>query len=279
MVDRIITLLVTCCNPEHCLYTKSDEPNKESHKFKKPNNDNHFYFVTMYNLKTLSLSILVMGSSIEAFAPLPPNHRAMTSVVNKFDTTNLSLSVSSDVHPRRPLHVASSLPEVDSTTEVTEIEDQAVAEPPKPSPKTPKQAHGKEGILSPLVLAIKSLMDDSRFNELRAKVINIHSNVIEGFVVKNSDTPLGQAVLKRMFSIVDQNHNGVIELEELQIALQRLGFEWLKEKQIQGILSRADTNHNGQLELEEFLAEAPKTLRTNLIKLAKKNGGELGLLV
>jgi hypothetical protein len=26
------------------------------------------------------------------------------------------------------------------------------------------------------------------------------------------------------------------------------------------------------------MQEAPKTLRTNLIKLAKKNGGELGLL-
>jgi hypothetical protein len=167
--------------------------------------------------------------------------------------------------------------DVDSKIEV-EV-DAVVEERPKPTPKPAKPAHGKEGILSPLVLAVKSLMDETRFNELRAKVINIHSNVIEGFVVNNSDTALGQAVLKRMFSIVDQNHNGVIELDELQIALQRLGFEWLKEKQIQGILSRADTNHNGQLELEEFLAEAPKTLRTNLIKLAKKNGGELGLLV
>mmetsp|Transcript_115084 Transcript_115084/g.330645 ORF Transcript_115084/g.330645 Transcript_115084/m.330645 type:complete len:233 (-) Transcript_115084:139-837(-) len=232
----------------------------------------------MYNLKSLYLSMMVMGSSVNSFAPLLPSHRAMSSVltVKQVDTNTLFLLSSSCLPAGGPLHVASSMQDMDSTTEV---ENEAVVEAPKPMPKLPKQAHGKEGILSPLVLAIKSLMDESRFNELRAKVINLHSNVIEGFVVKNSDTPLGQAVLKRMFSIVDQNHNGAIELEELQIAVQRLGFEWLKEKQVQGILSRADTNHNGKLELEEFLAEAPKTLRTNLIKLAKKNGGELGLLV
>lgn len=260
--------LVTCCNPEHFVEISVDHLTKP--EIPQQNNTQP---IIMYNMKTLSLSILVMGSSIYAFAPLPPSHRPITSVVTQFDTSNTVVSFARS--PGGPLHVASSTQDVDSTTEV---EVEAVVQPPKRMPKTPKVAHGKEGILSPLVLAIKSLMDESRFNEIRAKVINVHSSVIEGFVVKNSDTPLGQAVLKRMFSIVDQNHNGVIELEELQIAMQRLGFEWLKEKQIQGILSRADMNQNGQLELEEFLAEAPKTLRTNLIKLAKKNGGELGLL-
>jgi hypothetical protein len=30
--------------------------------------------------------------------------------------------------------------------------------------------------------------------------------------------------------------------------------------------------------MEEWMREAPKTLRTNLVKLAKQNGGDLGLL-
>ena len=44
-------------------------------------------------------------------------------------------------------------------------------------------------------------------------------------------------------------------------------------------MKRADLNKNGVLEYDEFVVAAPKTLRTNLVKLAKKNGGEMGLLV
>ena len=73
--------------------------------------------------------------------------------------------------------------------------------------------------------------------------------------------------------------NGVICQHELSTALQTLGFDWLKDKQVSGILKRADLDDNGAVDVEEFMREAPKTLRTNLIKLAKKNGGELGLLV
>jgi Ca2+-binding EF-hand superfamily protein len=69
-----------------------------------------------------------------------------------------------------------------------------------------------------------------------------------------------------------------VDEEELAQALTRLGFEWLKDKQVKGILERADRNHDGRIDLEEWMSEAPKTLRTNLIKLAKKNGGELGFL-
>jgi Ca2+-binding EF-hand superfamily protein len=53
----------------------------------------------------------------------------------------------------------------------------------------------------------------------------------------------------------------------------------LKEKQVKGIFERADTDENGTIDLQEWMTEAPKTLRTNLTKLAKKNGGELGFLV
>jgi Ca2+-binding EF-hand superfamily protein len=60
--------------------------------------------------------------------------------------------------------------------------------------------------------------------------------------------------------------------------LQLLGFSWLQSKQIQGIFQRADLDDNGAIDFDEFMKEAPKTLRTNLIKLAKKNGGDMGLL-
>ena len=32
------------------------------------------------------------------------------------------------------------------------------------------------------------------------------------------------------------------------------------------------------ISLEEFMDEAPRTLKTNLVKLAKNNGGDMGLL-
>jgi hypothetical protein len=52
----------------------------------------------------------------------------------------------------------------------------------------------------------------------------------------------------------------------------------LQSKQIQGIFKRADLDENGSIDFDEFMKEAPKTLRTNLIKLAKKNGDGMGLL-
>ena len=84
--------------------------------------------------------------------------------------------------------------------------------------------------------------------------------------------------MKSLFSMADKDKNGTIEESELALAFQFLGFDWLKEKQVRSILQRADKDQNGVLDMEEWLSEAPKTLRTNLIKLAKKNGGELGLL-
>ncbi len=230
----------------------------------------------MYNFKSLSLIALVAAPSMYAFAPSPPSQVA-NKLFERTDQTIHPFLVHSVTH-RQPLHLSMQNQETETETD-TETNVESPVEHSKPEKKASKPPHGKQGVFSPVVLTVKSLMDESNFNQLRAKAISLHSNVIEGFVVKNSETPLGQTVLKRLFTLVDQNHNGVVEQEELQIALQRLGFEWLQEKQVQGILTRADKNHNGQLELDEFLAEAPKTLRTNLIKLAKKNGGELGLLV
>ena len=65
----------------------------------------------------------------------------------------------------------------------------------------------------------------------------------------------------------------------MQQALALLGFKWLEEKHVQKIFERADLNDDGEISLEEFMEEAPKTLKVNLVKLAKMNGGEMGLLV
>ena len=71
-----------------------------------------------------------------------------------------------------------------------------------------------------------------------------------------------------------------MEQEELEAFLkQSLGFRFLGDKQIQGIFERAGGAERGFITLEEWIVEAPKTLKTNLVKLAKTNGGELGFLV
>ena len=155
--------------------------------------------------------------------------------------------------------------------------------PPKASPKkevVPKKggAVHQEGIFSPVVLAAKAVLGDERLNKVRAKAISIHSDVIASFV-DTYNSPAGQAALKTLFRIADKDGNGVIDENELSTAFETIGFTWLKEKQVKGIIKRADTDENGAIDLQEFMNEAPKTLRTNLTKLAKKNGGELGFLV
>ena len=77
--------------------------------------------------------------------------------------------------------------------------------------------------------------------------------------------------------IADKNKNGTIEESELKEALLTLGFD-LKEKQFKGVFERADVDSNGGIDLEEWMKEATKTLQTNLNKLAKKNGSDMGLL-
>jgi Ca2+-binding EF-hand superfamily protein len=158
--------------------------------------------------------------------------------------------------------------------------------PPKGPVPTPQQKSAnkkksskshQEGIFSSVVLVAKDVLGDETLNKIRAKVISKHSDVIGSFV-DTADTKLGKAVLQALFEAADKNGNGFIEQDELAAALGSLGFDWLKEKQLQGIFARSDADSNGSIDLNEWMKEAPKTLRTNLIKLAKKNGGELGFL-
>jgi hypothetical protein len=159
-----------------------------------------------------------------------------------------------------------------------------VVEEPRPQPiikKTPVKTTAnrhKEGLFSPVVYVAKEVLGETELNRLRGNVISMHSDVIKNFV-STAETGFGNQVLRALYTKTDVDGNGKIEMNELEKALKTLGFTWLQEKQIKGIFKRAGGEEKGYLTLEEWMAEAPKTLKTNLVKLAKSNGGELGFLV
>lgn len=159
------------------------------------------------------------------------------------------------------------------------LHEQVSGESKKAAPKKKKAPKKNEsnGIFTPIVLGLKATLGVESLNKLRAKAISTHSDVIGNFV-KTSESELGQAVLRELFNAADANHNGRIEKEELNVALKTLGFSHLKAKQVDGIFKRADADEDGSIDVEEWLKAAPNTLRTNLIKLAKKNGHDLGFL-
>jgi len=147
-----------------------------------------------------------------------------------------------------------------------------------PAKKKEGGAAHKEGVFSPAVKIAKVVMGERKLNEIRGKVISMHSDVIKDFVA-TADSAFGKAVLVRLFALADKNGDGKLDQDEVKRAVGTLGFTWLKDKQVSGILKRADLDQNGTIEFDEFVEEAPKTLKTNLVKLAKKNGGDMGLLV
>ena len=147
-----------------------------------------------------------------------------------------------------------------------------------PAPQKKANAAHKEGIFSPVVVAAGAVLGKEKLNQVRAKAISIHSDLIKSFV-GTSESVFGQTVLQQLFKYVDTDRSGYIDKEELSVALSLLGFKWLKEKQVNAIFERADVNNDGIISIEEFIDEAPRTLKTNLVKLAKNNGGDMGLLV
>ncbi len=198
------------------------------------------------------LSLLFAQAS--AFAPLRPIPRAATIV---FDTA------------------AESLATVEPTT--AQDESTGPATPPPAPKKKPLKGKEAEGIFAPAVLLTKEIMGVEELNKLRGKIIALHSDVIGKFT-ETAQSEFGIQILKVLFTLADKNGDGTIDEEELTIALKALGFDFLKEKQIAGIFQKADGDDNGKLDFQEFQQAAPKTLKMSLIKLAKKNGHELGFL-
>ncbi len=145
----------------------------------------------------------------------------------------------------------------------------------KPMKKAKAGKAHQAGVFSPIVLGAKSILGSTTLNKIRGKFIGLHSEVIGNFV-ETHETQVGSAVSKMLFNAMDKNKDGVVDEKELALAFQALGFSWLGEKQISGIMQRADKDGNGIIDFEEYKMELPKTLRTNLVKLAKKNGNDMG---
>ncbi|EED86744.1 predicted protein [Thalassiosira pseudonana CCMP1335] len=187
----------------------------------------------------------------------------------------------------RPLYESSMVDQQESTTSYQQQHDDDDNDTNKlimdipPTPKatpTPKNPAHKEGIFSPLVYAASTVIGPEQLNKVRAQIISLHSDIIKSFV-STSDSTLGKAILRQLFEMTDADNSGYLDKREVEAALNLLGFKWLKEKHVEKIFERADLNSDGEISLEEFMAEAPKTLKVNLVKLAKNNGGDMGLLV
>merc|ERR1712224_1138918 len=142
-----------------------------------------------------------------------------------------------------------------------------------------KNKNDNDGLFAPAVLLAKNIMGETTLNKLRAKIITAHSDVIGKFTETAESTEFGNHVVKLLYNFADKDGNGVVDEEELGTALKAVGFgEFFHEKQIAGMFQRADIDNNGTLDFDEWLRATPKTLKTGLVKLAKKNGHQLGFL-
>lgn len=166
---------------------------------------------------------------------------------------------------------------VEENGKTIETEKEEIKQVKSDKKSTTENKNKKNGPLTPVVKGVKAALGEEEFKKLKVKGIGMHSDVIKGFV-DTSDSKFGQFVLKQLFTAADKDGNGTIEQEELEAALKKLGFDFLKDNQVKGIFQRADLDKNGCLDEEEFMKAAPKALQQNLVKLAKNNGGDLGLL-
>lgn len=210
----------------------------------------------MNRLAARALILSLLFASSDAFSPVQHLSRHGTAV---FDTAPSS-------------NVEAPLEDATPALENAEV--------PAAKPLAPKKQPAKkdaEGIFAPAVLLTKDIVGAPKLNKLRGKIIGMHSEVIGKFT-ETAQTEFGNQVLKVLFTLADKNGDGTIDEEELNDALKALGFDFLKEKQVAGIFERADGDKNGRLDFDEWQQAAPKTLRTALIKLAKKNGHDLGFL-
>jgi hypothetical protein len=229
----------------------------------------------MMNNKMTTVALVALLASSSAFTPAPRN---TMSKLQTASTATMDLPYF--------IELKNTSQQEGGTVDMTPTQS-AASMLEAPPPKKAKVAQAKaakgdathsDGIFSPVVKAAKVVLGEEQLNKVRAKAISKHSDIISSFV-STAEWPTGQVALKALFTVADKNRNGLIEAEELVTAFNVLGFTWLKEKQVRGIFARADTDENGFIDLHEWMTEAPKTLRTNLTKLAKKNGGELGFLV
>lgn len=203
--------------------------------------------------------------------------------VHSFTPSNTMTSSRSHHQIQTLLSDTAAMPyflDVVGETPTNEQVEQRMASTPKTNTNKPvkKNNSHQEGLFAPVVYLAKEVVGEEELNRIRGNAISMHSDTIKNFV-STADSAFGSRVLETLYKLADGNRNGKLEMEELEKALKTLGFHFLGDKQIKGIFKRAGGEEKGFLTLEEWMAEAPKTLKTNLVKLAKTNGGELGFLV
>merc|ERR1711935_402416 len=213
--------------------------------------------IKMNRLITRTSILAILFATSHAFTPLRPMRSSATVL---FDTS------------------AESGTPVETIGEADAPTDDAKSEtPPTPARTKPKEKVDAEGLFAPAVLLTKEIMGITELNKLRGKIIKIHSTVIGQFT-ETAQSEFGNQVLKVLFTLADKDGDGTIDEEELAVALQAMGFDFLKEKEIARIFKKADGDKNGRLDFDEWEKAAPKQLKGSLIKLAKKNGHDLGFL-
>jgi len=154
----------------------------------------------------------------------------------------------------------------------------AVASLGRRSGRVAVAGQAKDGLFTPAVGVFKEVMGEAELKKLRAEVIKAHGNVMGDFI-ETSETNFGRWTLRRLFDAADKDKNGKLDQEEVMSALLTLGFKWMEdEKKIAQLVKKADRDGDGLIDFEEFKNVAPTALKQNLLKLAKGNGGELGML-
>jgi len=228
---------------------------------------------TAHFVATVGLAFLtVFSNSFSTFPSISSVRQSNPTFILQSTTSNYFMDeVTNDPSPTMNSMSVTS-PDVKILTRKNEMKKKVVRA------KQGNKGSHKDGVFSPIVYAAKNTLGEDKLNIIRARIISYHSDIIKSFV-DTYETPFGQTALVRLFALMDKNRDGTLDKIELAGAFRALGFSWLKEKQVEGILNRADVDKNGVIDFEEFAKEAPRTLRTNLVKLAKKNGGEMGLLV
>lgn len=245
-----------------------------SQSTKTPQPDLFILFLIPFKVMPLNTLHLLKAALCTSTAAFAPSHFGLQKIGPSVHVRSQLMMESSELDGSNEVEVpvVNSIESDTVAAEKTEVSAPAVEKKVKKAPK----GH-PDGVFTPVVLAARKVLGDDQLLKLRAKGISVHSEVIKAFV-ETSTTPFGQATLAKIFDIVDANGDGTIDADEMAAAVNALGFTWLEEKQVIGIIRKADKDKNGVLDLEEFSKGAPKTLQAQLTKLAKKNGEDMGLL-
>merc|ERR1719410_169767 len=135
----------------------------------------------------------------------------------------------------------------------------------------------KDGIFTPIVQGAKVIVGEAEIKDVRAKVIKMHGDLMANFI-GTADSEFGDFALRKLFEAADEDGSGELDKEELKVALNKLGFSWVDEKKADKVATKGDKDGDGLIDFEEFKKLAPTVLKQNLMKLAKENGGNMGLL-